>query len=237
MATLGYRLGLHAPGHRDLREAFVASHHQLVAHGLAVAAFRASGARGRIGPAPNLLPTYPATDSGDDAAAAIGSDGYTNRWFLDPLFRGGYPDDTRELVERLTGPMDYELPGDPALIAQPIDLLGINYYSRRVVRAGEGDTFPWTVVPASSAVPTTDAGWEIVPDSLVDVLTRVKRDYGADLPPCDRERCRLPRPARARWPHRGYRSSPLPAGPPRRRAPGDRGRGAAGGLRPLVAAR
>ena len=179
VATLGYRLGLHAPGHRDLREAFVASHHQLVAHGLAVGAFRASGARGRIGAAPNLLPTYPATDSGDDAAAAIGSDGYTNRWFLDPLFRAGYPDDTRELVERLTGPMDYELPGDPALIAQPIDLLGINYYSRRVVRAGEGDTFPWTVVPASSAVPTTDAGWEIVPDSLVDVLTRVKRDYGA----------------------------------------------------------
>jgi beta-glucosidase len=181
VATLGYRLGLHAPGRRDLAAAFRVSHHLLLAHGLAVQAFRASGATGRIGIAPNLLPTVPASDDPADAAAAIGSDGYTNRWFLDPVFRGRYPDDTRELVERLTGRLDAERAEDAATIASPIDVLGVNYYARRVVRAGDGDTFPWTVVPGPPDVPRTDAGWEIVPASLTDVLLRVQRDYG-DVP-------------------------------------------------------
>jgi beta-glucosidase len=179
-ATLGYRLGLHAPGIRDLRAAIRASHHLLLAHGLGVQAFRASAARGRVGFAPNLLPTVPATESAEDAAAAIGSDGYTNRWFLDPVFRGRYPDDTRELFERVAGPLDAVLDGDETIIGQPIDVLGINYYTRRVVRAG-GEPFGWTVLPPSGDVPQTDAGWEIVPHAFTDVLRRVRRDYG-DVP-------------------------------------------------------
>lgn len=181
-ATLGYRLGLHAPGHRDLGEAVRASHHLLLAHGRAVQAFRASGREGRIGIALNLLPTYPATDSPDDAAAAVASDGYTNRWFLDPLLRGGYPDDTREVLDRLAGPMTYVAPDDAATIGSPIDMLGVNYYTRRVVRAGStADGLPWVVEPATPGVPVTDAGWQIVPECLTDLLVRLRSDYG-DVP-------------------------------------------------------
>jgi beta-glucosidase len=179
VATLGYRLGLHAPGITDLRATVRASHHLLLAHGRAVQAIRAAGATGAVGPALNLMPTYPATDhpTDDDLGAVRGSDGYTNRWFLDPILRGAYPEDTRALWERLTGPLDAEQPGDAEVIGQPIDVLGVNYYSRRLVRAGAGDVFPWTVVGGTPGTRRTDAGWEITPDSLTDLLVRVHADY------------------------------------------------------------
>ncbi|HEX5013354.1 MAG TPA: GH1 family beta-glucosidase [Candidatus Limnocylindrales bacterium] len=183
-ATLGYRLGIHAPGRRDLAAAVRASHELLRAHAAAVEAFRASGAgaRGRIGPVLNLMPTYPATDSDADREAAVGSDGYTNRWFLDPILRGAYPADTFELLERLAGPFDWLEPEDLARIGRPVDLVGVNYYARRVVTAGRTeDGLPWRVVPATPGIPTTDTGWEITPECLTDLLVRVRTDYG-DVP-------------------------------------------------------
>jgi beta-glucosidase len=170
-ATLGFRLGLHAPGHTSLREAVIASHHLLLGHGAAVEAFRASGRSGRIGIVLSLAPTDPATDSTADREAADGSDGYTNRWFLDPVFRATYPDDTLALFERLVGPLPEIRPGDAARIGTPSDLLGVNYYTRRVVRAGQADGgLPWTVEPASPSVPHTDTGWEITPWKLTELL-------------------------------------------------------------------
>jgi beta-glucosidase len=170
-STLGYRLGLHAPGRTNLREAIVASHHLLLGHGAAVEAFRASGREGRIGIVLSLMPTEPATGSDEDRDAAYGSDGYTNRWFLDPVFRGRYPGDTLALFERLVGPLDEIRPDDPARIGTPSDLLGVNYYTRRVVSAGVADGgLPWTVLPPSPTVPHTDTGWEITPSSLADLL-------------------------------------------------------------------
>jgi beta-glucosidase len=181
-STLGYRLGLHAPGHRDLRESVVASHHLLLAHGLAVEAFRAAASRGRIGIVLSQAPTYPATPSDADAEAARGSDGYTNRWYLDPVLTGAYPADMVELWDRLVGPIDVIRPGDAALIGTPSDFLGVNYYARRVIGAGRSDDgLPWRVMPADPAVPRTDTGWEMTPDALYEHLVRIRADYG-DVP-------------------------------------------------------
>ena len=179
-STLGYRLGLHAPGHRNLAEAITASHHLLLAHGAAVAAFRAGGHAGRIGIVLSLSPTEPATDREEDRAAAIGSDGYTNRWFLDPVLGGTYPDDMLELFERLTGPLSAVRSDDATRIGAPSDFLGVNYYTRRVVAAGTADGgLPWTVLPPSPGVPWTDTGWEITPRSLTDLLVRLGTDSRA----------------------------------------------------------
>ncbi|MEA2519813.1 MAG: beta-glucosidase [Chloroflexota bacterium] len=182
-ATLGYRLGIHAPGHRDLGEAVAASHHLLLGHARAVEAFRASGkgrGGGRIGIVLSLSPTEPATDDEADRTAASGSDGYTNRWFLDAVLRGTYPVDMLELFERLTGPLATIRPGDAAAIGGPSDLLGVNYYTRRVVSAGTADGgLPWTVAPPSTAVPRTDTGWEITPSRLTDLLVRLRDEPGA----------------------------------------------------------
>jgi beta-glucosidase len=180
-ATLGYRLGLHAPGHTDLAESIRASHHLLLAHGRAVEAFRGGGHKGRIGIVLSLAPTYPARDSDRDRAAVRGSDGYTNRWFLDPVLRGAYPDDMLELFGRVAGPLDYIAPGDAKVIGSPTDVLGVNYYNRRVVRAVEGGELPWSVDRASPDVPVSDGGWEIVPDCLTELLLRLRADYG-DIP-------------------------------------------------------
>jgi beta-glucosidase len=182
-ATLGYRLGIHAPGYRDLRLAIAAAHHLLLGHGAAVRAFRASGRDGRVGIVLSLAPTYPASDSEDDAIAARGSDGYTNRWFLDPVLTARYPTDMLELFERLAGPLDAIRDGDAGLIGEPSDLLGVNYYTRRVISAGQSNDggLPWVVRPAAADVPTSDTGWEITPDCLHDVLVRIHDDYG-DVP-------------------------------------------------------
>jgi beta-glucosidase len=178
-AFLGHFRGVHAPGKRDLMAGLTAAHHILLSHGLAVSAARTAHA-GKLGIALSLFPTYPFADGEAHATAAQLSDGYTNRWFLDPVYRGAYPADTRAHLESLAGPFTFIRDGDLEAIAQPIDFLGINYYHRRVIEARpDGDDLGWKVHDRTPGVPTTDLGWEIVPHCFTDLLLRLTRDYGA----------------------------------------------------------
>jgi beta-glucosidase len=190
VGLLGYLHGLHAPGYTDdvLGEVTV-FHHLLLAHGRAVQEFRASGHEGNIGLAPNLAPHYPATPA--DADASCASDGYVNRWFLDAVFRGTYPDDMRARYEALLGELDFIHAGDLETIAAPTDYLGVNYYAPRVIEAVPGDMpWPWRVIVPeglrttggfTDGVARTDAGTPIVPSALTDLLVRIRDDYG-DVP-------------------------------------------------------
>jgi len=181
-SVLGYRLGLHAPGETDLRTSVLVAHHLLLGHGLAMERIRALRPEARAGIPLSLYPTYPAYPaSGADAEAAWGSDGYTNRWFLDPVLRGEYPADMTGLFERLTGPLDFVRPGDLGVIGTRPDLLGVNYYTRRRVSAAPQDGLPWRVLRAEEGVPRTETGWEDVPDAFYDLLVRLHRDYGIPL--------------------------------------------------------
>jgi beta-glucosidase len=166
-------------------------HHLLLAHGLAVGELRTANASAHIGLAPNLSPHYPASDDPTDAAVTHASDGYVNRWFLDAIFRGSYPDDMRDRYEKLVGPLEFVHDGDLEVIARPVDYLGVNYYAPRVMEAAPGDTpWPWRVVVPENVrttggftdgVARTDAGTPIVPSGLTDLLVRVRDDYG-DVP-------------------------------------------------------
>jgi beta-glucosidase len=174
VGVLGYQLGIHAPGVRDLRGSVIAMHHLLLAHGRAVQELRASGREGRVGVAHSLFP-----HTGDEDAARL-SDGYVNRWSLDPVLRGSYPADMRALYEERVGPLD--LDGDLETIGAGCDFIGVNYYTRRVMRAAPGrEPFPWEVADPPDGAPVTDGGWEIAPDSLYDLLLRLRADYG-DVP-------------------------------------------------------
>ena len=171
----GYLHGVHAPGHRSLAEAARAAHHFLLAHGAAVQAYRAEG-RQRIGLVVNLEPKYPASQSAEDLAATARADAYMNRQYLDPVFCGAYP---RELPE-MFGDAWPEHPGeDFRTISEPLDFLGINYYTRNVVRHDDA-ALPYRArpVPQTQAL-RTELGWESHPESLTRVLRWVRDRYGA----------------------------------------------------------
>ena len=170
----GYLHGVHAPGHRNAFEAPRAAHHLLLAHGEAVVAYRATG-RHRIGIALNLEPQYAASKRAADRAAAARADAYINRHYLDPVLRGVYPDELRTIY----GPA---WPGYAAAevepIRQPIDFLGINYYSRRVVRADDAAYPTRARAVRRPRAPHTEMGWEIYPAGLRDVLHGIRDRYG-----------------------------------------------------------
>ena len=192
VGLLGYLLGLHAPGYKDdLLGEVTVFHHLLLAHGRSVQEFRRSGRAGAIGLAPNLMPHYPASDSDADREASHGSEGYVNRWFLDPVFRGSYPEDQRARYEAILGPLEFIHDGDLETINQPTDHLGVNYYAPRWMQAVPGDhPWPWKVVVPqgqettagfTAGVPQTEAGTPIVPYGLTDLLVWIRDRYG-DVP-------------------------------------------------------
>jgi beta-glucosidase len=178
IATLGHELGQHAPGLRDRAAALRAAHHLLLSHGWAVPVLRRNSPACRVGIVLNLAPAYPASPSDADREAARRFDGAFNRWFLDPVFRGAYPPDA---VEELApgAEMPWVAPGDLAAIAAPLDVLGVNYYSRAVLRSDrvpESENAPRSIVEDPPEA-RTDMGWEVHPDGLRDVLVRVHREY------------------------------------------------------------
>ena len=177
-AFLGHFTGDHAPGLTDLRTALAAAHHLLLSHGVAVEAYRGLGLAAPIGITLNLYPTYPYSDSEADVQAAWTADGYTNRWFLDPVLRAAYPDDMLAVFAELAGPLEFIRDGDLSAVGRSIDFLGVNYYTRGVIRAAPGKGFGYEAVdPLARGAPVTDMPTEIAPDSLTDLLLRVRSDY------------------------------------------------------------
>src|SRR5262245_1513195 len=124
----GYLTGIHAPGLIDTEAAYAVAHHLALGHGLAVQALRASGSAARIGPALNLHPTYAADDTEAAASAAHLPDGYENRLYLDPIFRGSYPEDVLADLGPDSRLAKVILDGDLDIISSPVDVLAVQYY-------------------------------------------------------------------------------------------------------------
>ncbi len=180
ISVLGYAQGLHAPGRKDWPAALAAAHHVLLSHGLATQVIRDNAPNAQVGITLNLVPAEPASPSAADREATRAFDGAFNRWFLDPLYGRGYPQDVVAVhvdAGNLVAPeLPFVHPGDLELIAVPTDFLGVNYYSRAVVRSErvpEEQNAPRTVHPGER----TDIGWEVYPDGLRQLLLRVHRDY------------------------------------------------------------
>jgi beta-glucosidase len=178
---LGYVEGTKAPGVRDWPTALRVSHHLLLSHGRAVQALRAGLPAGTpVGITLNLHPQRPASNTEADRAAARIADGHANRWFLDPVFRGRYPEDMIARYAEHFGPPDSVLDGDLETIAQPLDFLGVNFYFPQRIAADPG------AIPLGGRMdpprpPLTVMGWEQDASGLHEMLVRLKRDYG-DLP-------------------------------------------------------
>jgi beta-glucosidase len=171
----GYLHGVLAPGHRNLFEAPIATHNLLRAHGLAVSSYRAIGGKHPIGMVVNLEPKYPASQSEDDLAASARADAYMNRQYLDPLFRGSYPEELPEMF----GEAWPDFPArDFEDIRQPLDFIGINYYSRGVTKADPAGGVERATKVRQPHAMHTEMSWEVFPQGLTDVLVWFRDRYG-----------------------------------------------------------
>ncbi|HEY8644443.1 MAG TPA: GH1 family beta-glucosidase [Gaiellaceae bacterium] len=167
-AFAGYQWGVHPPGVKDAASAVKVAHHLLLAHRAGADALRAASPDAAVGIALNLSPAHPATDSLEDVAAARLADGFNNRWFLDPLYGRGYPQDVVERYGSIAPPPLDGYDGS-------LDFLGINYYMRQVVKASAEAQLGYDVLPPGGTL--TEMGWEIYPDGLREILQRVHHDY------------------------------------------------------------
>ena len=157
----------------------VAAHHWMLAHARVTRMFHDRGRRGRIGIALPLSPARPADPgSADDVAAADRLDGIRNRWFLDALFHGDYPDDMLALYREHGSPLRVT-PGDRAVLAdgRP-DVLGVNFYAQAHIRADPDAAFGIGITNPDS-VPACNG--PVRPQALHDLLLRVRAGYGDPL--------------------------------------------------------
>jgi beta-glucosidase len=167
VATLGYETAQFAPGKKDRAMAMQVSHHLMMAHGAAVKAMRAV-TQTQLGVVLNHTPAFAAEPIEADRRAAQIDDGLNVRWYMDPIFRGQYPADALEYLGADAPKIEAD---DLALIRQPLDFLGINFYTRSFVSTQKPPK------PAPGKLGFTDMGWEIYPEALTQHLIRITREY------------------------------------------------------------
>ncbi len=177
VAWLSHFLGAHAPGLRDVRAATRAMHHVLAAHGRAISAMRALGIR-NLGAVVNLEYAQPGDESDAAKEAARVYDGIYNRWFLGALFHGEYPSD---ILQALSQYMPTGWQDDMPSIAQTVDWVGINYYTRNLVVPAASGVFGAFSHPRGP-LSKTSMGWEIYPEGLCHFLQWAQREYTGDVP-------------------------------------------------------
>jgi beta-glucosidase len=177
VAFPGHAYGTKAPGITHWPTALRVSHHVNLAHGLAVEALRETRPAAQVGPSLNLEPIHPATGSDADREAAQRWDGHMNRWFADAILTGSYPADMLNLYERRVCALDFIRDGDLDLIGLPVDFVGLNYYRPGRVRHSAARSVI-EVEPVDPEPPVTDMGWAVRPQGIVEILARIRDDYG-----------------------------------------------------------
>jgi beta-glucosidase len=173
VAIFGHGTGGHAPGLTGRDNYMAAIHHQNLAQGRALQALRQAGGRDwRLGTVLSVQPVWPVGNSDANRGAAASWDAVWNRSCLDPLFKGSYPDllvsEVRPLIKG----------DDLAVIRQPIDFLGLNYYSRMHQQVDPAGLFGTGFGPAPAGTKHTDMGWPVEPDGLYEQLIDLRDHYG-----------------------------------------------------------
>lgn len=172
-ANLGYGNAQFAPGVADTALSIQVSHHLLLSHGLAIQAMRAINCPAKLGIVLNQWPATPATDSAADRAEAEWEYARSVQWFMDPIFKGRYP---QKALDRMDMEKFIVHPGDMQSIRQTIDFLGVNYYFRAFVSTEQPPRMP------EAELGYSDMGWEVYPQGLTSLLLALREEYPA-LPP------------------------------------------------------
>jgi len=183
-ASLGHLLGVHAPGLKSPKAFTAVVYHELLAHGEAVRAIRAADGEAQVGITLNLMPVYPLKNTKKDNLAVESVDQAINRLFLDPIFKGAFPE---PLWKRLSLFHPQMKADDMDIMKTPIDFLGINNYTRAfaehrfyipILRARFIDSQPTEREFEKDGIQYTSMGWEVYPRGLYELLMRVKEEFG-----------------------------------------------------------
>lgn len=171
---LGYEIGVHAPGIVGREFGRKAAHHLLLGHGLAMQVLAKNSPNALNGIVLNFTPCYPVSQSDADLKATAFADDYINQWYMRPVMQGKYPD----IIDQLPSEQRPDIhPGDMDIIAQPLDYLGVNFYTRLHYQASDDDFYD----ERPHQGPLTDIGWEIYPQALTELLVSLNEKY--TLPP------------------------------------------------------
>ncbi|WP_206696889.1 GH1 family beta-glucosidase [Marinomonas algicola] len=176
-AILGYELGIHAPGLSDPKYGRQAAHHILLAHGLALPVLRKNAPSAQVGIVLNMNRSYAASESSEDQFAGLMRETLDNQFFIEPLMKGQYPNILQVVAPHYLPAMVLE--GDMDIISQPIDFLGLNYYTCNH-NAFDAEHF-FLNVKNSNEVEYTDIGWEVAPHAFKELLINLHQQY--ELPP------------------------------------------------------
>jgi beta-glucosidase len=174
IAWVGHMFGEHAPGLKSdvPTNALLVSHHLNLAHAYAVPILRQNAPGAKVGITLNLTPADPATNKPEDRESVTRYDGFFNRWYLDPVFRGHYPAD---MVEVYSSFMPEIRPGDLERVRVPLDFLGINYYTRAVIAHDGSSPVGFGQIKPDGEYTAMD--WEVYPNGLFQLLMRLHREY------------------------------------------------------------
>nr|WP_304214283.1 GH1 family beta-glucosidase [Fredinandcohnia onubensis] len=175
-AFLSNYRGIHAPGYQDLHLAIDVSHHLLLAHGNAVKLFRELSIEGQIGTATNTTWREPFSNRVEDIEACRREIGHNIDWFLDPIFNGEYPHYLVDWFKKKGAHLHIE-DGDMEVIQQPIDFIGVNYYSGNVARYKENEGL-LDIENIEIDYNHTHIGWPIYADGFNKVFHYLAERYG-----------------------------------------------------------
>ncbi|TDO97253.1 GH1 family beta-glucosidase [Marinomonas balearica] len=174
-ALLGYEVGVHAPGLAKPEYGRQAAHHILLAHGMAVPVIRKNCPNSDVGIVLNMNRTYAASDKAEDQFAALVRETLDNQFFIEPILNAQYP----KLLEKvLPHYLPNVLPGDMDIISQPIDFMGMNFYTCNHNEYDEQNLYRDI---KKEGVEYTDIGWEVAPHAFSELLINLNKQY--NLPP------------------------------------------------------
>ena len=172
----GHLYGVHAPGIKDLPVSLSVAHNLLVAHGKGLAIIKKNISGAKVGIANNLAWVESASCKQEDIEAAERWDLAFNRWFTDPLFGKGYPEEMVSWYGRILPEIK---DGDFDIMAGPMDFLGVNYYTRRLVAHNPADAHIKAKQVYRPHIKRQEfEEWEYFPEGLYKVLVNIKEQYG-----------------------------------------------------------
>ncbi|AWU97555.1 GH1 family beta-glucosidase [Azospirillum ramasamyi] len=173
VAIFGHGTGGHAPGMTGRDNCLKAIHHQNLAQGTALAALRQAGGKNwQLGTVLSLQPSWPVGGLDSNYQASLMWDAVWNRSCLDPLFKGRFPELLEAEFTRIAEP------GDLERIRQPVDFLGINYYSRMHQQPDPHGLFGTGYGSAPEGTRRTGMDWPVEPDGLTEILAELQEKYG-----------------------------------------------------------